>query len=99
MPNRPKTYEDIVRATTPAWDLFRAPSGHERPPERVLEARIREALLACDHEIANVDIVVHGSEVWLSGYAIGPGSASCIVGTVERVPGVSAVHLDDLKIR
>ena len=82
------SYEEITDNTVPAFDMFGTTA-----PERELEARVRAALQA-DPRLAQtqIDAIVHGSGVWLSGTA-SPGTVAHAVDTARKVEGVTEVHV------
>ncbi|MCX5741100.1 MAG: BON domain-containing protein [Proteobacteria bacterium] len=93
-PGVPPSYDAIVHETVPTWDLFRPTTPPTSVPERELEARVRAALHA-DATLTQqlkIDVLVHGSHVWLTGKAIGPGQAAYAADLARRVPGVTEVH-------
>ena len=89
----PTSYEEITHDTVPAFDMFGTPPPPPPVTERALEARVRAALRA-DPRLAQtqIDVIVHGSGVWLSGTAIGPGTVAYAADIAKEVEGVTDVH-------
>ena len=89
----PKHYDEITRTTAPVIDLFRPTSPPTSIGERELESRVRLALRA-DSRLneSEIDVLVHGSEVRLTGRVIGPGTAAYAADVAAAVAGVTKVH-------
>lgn len=89
----PSRYDEIVRKSVPTLDLFRPTTPPESPGERELEARVRDALRA-DSRLASaaIDVLIHGSQIWLTGIVIGPGTAAYAEDIAKGIAGVTDVH-------
>ncbi len=89
----PTSYEDIANTTVPELDVFRATKSTTPVTGRELENRVRAAFEA-DPRLAQtrIELVVRGSEVWLSGVVIGPGLAAYARDVVRHVDGVTGIH-------
>ncbi len=98
-PHTPTSYEEITRATSPALDVFQPPPSTPSLGERELVERVQWALHA-DPRLASteIDVIAHGSQIWLAGTVLGPGMAAYATDVVARVAGVTEVH-NELVIR
>lgn len=91
-PGVPSSYDQITHGTVPEWRVFRPPQPPETPGERDLQARVADVLAAEPRlELAKIEVLVHGTRVWLTGHAIGPGTAAYAEDLARRVPGVTEV--------
>lgn len=87
------SYEQITDNTVPELDLYPLPSLPTLVPDSELENRVRESLRT-DARLAKapIDVRVVNSHVWLTGSAIGPGTAAYAGDVAKRVEGVIDVH-------
>ena len=62
---------------------------------RELERRVLDALRA-DPRLAQtkIDVIAHGSRIWLTGTVIGAGTAAYAEDIAKRVDGVDVIHND-----
>lgn len=94
----PTSYEEIAGKTVPELDVFRTAKPAIAVTGRELEARVRDAFRA-DARLSEIpiEIVVRGSEVWLTGVVIGPGLAAYANDVARHVEGVTGIH-DELAV-
>jgi osmotically-inducible protein OsmY len=108
MPNAPKSYDDIVRATVPdpdsSWRPSRAQEARARegdraldPDEQDLADRVHEALLRAGFDASMVQIEIDRDRVILRGQVRDHTALMKIPNVVGQVDGVSAV-VDQLVI-